>query len=377
MLRPAFQHGVLTGVLLAVPATAFGSDLSVVPIPQRPFIERRGGAQIVNFDLLAANTGTADYRLVALRVSVFDRHGGLELEREVNENGSPPAIDLVGERALPKRRIADLYQPFTRFDAAVGLYRMRFDLLYMKSGNPSPPVALNADAVVTLDVFPVEDHPAPFCLPLRGLVLVHDGHDFYSHHRRFNLSARYQMSPASAVDANLYANDLVEVTPDGRLFDGDSRRKESWLSYGQPVYAPAAGFVVEAVDGVGENTFDENGQARQPADSATIDPLGLGNHIKIRHADGRVSWLLHLQPGSLRVKTGDSVRGGQPLGRIGFTGDSLFPHLHYNVTETDAYPSQGVPVYFKSFARVLGSRLMRTGTGQIDTGDLVRSDRCE
>src|SRR5690242_5915958 len=92
--------------------------------------------------------------------------------------------------------------------------------------------------------------------------------------------------------------------------------------------------------------------------SATTDPLGLGNHVEIRHADGRVSWMLHMQPGSVRVKADERVRRGALIGKVGFTGDSLFPHLHYNVTDSATYPSQGMPTYFQSFTCVMGSRLV-------------------
>ena len=61
-------------------------------------------------------------------------------------------------------------------------------------------------------------------------------------------------------------------------------------------------------------------------------PLGFGNPVLIRAADGRVSWLLHMEPGSVVVKTGDRLVTGQMLGRIGFSGDSLFSRLHFNVT---------------------------------------------
>jgi hypothetical protein len=32
-------------------------------------------------------------------------------------------------------------------------------------------------------------------------------------------------------------------------------------------------------------------------------------------------------------------RRGRQLGRVGFSGDALFPHLHYNVTDGGGYPS--------------------------------------
>jgi murein DD-endopeptidase MepM/ murein hydrolase activator NlpD len=101
--------------------------------------------------------------------------------------------------------------------------------------------------------------------------------------------------------------------------------------------------------------------------------MGFGNHVTILHTDGRVSWLLHMQPGSVAVVPGEHVRAGQFLGKVGFSGDSLFPHLHFNVTDGSRYPSQGVPSYFKNFVRELGSRNLAESFGQVDTGDLIHS----
>jgi murein DD-endopeptidase MepM/ murein hydrolase activator NlpD len=77
-----------------------------------------------------------------------------------------------------------------------------------------------------------------------------------------------------------------------------------------------------------------------------------------------------MQAGSLLVKAGQAVAEGQRLGRVGFSGDSLFPHLHYTVTAGSNYPSQGVPSYFKGFYRVTGAGLS-IARGQLDSGDII------
>jgi hypothetical protein len=347
------------------------SEIQVVRRPDQPYIERRTGQQLINFDLLIKNIGTKTYNLVAIKLQVFDGGDHLELERELNENGRPPALDMIGERLLQPGKVLDVFQPFYAFDAAVDVSRMHFELLFMEQGHAAPPAAITADELVSVDVRPRSYTPAAFSLPLHGLVLVHDGHDFYSHHRRYNLVARYEADPGSAVSANLYAYDFMTTTSEGLLFEGDPNRKESWLSYGEPIFAPADGLVIEIVSDLPENTFTSAGEAQSPPQEEAKDPMGFGNHVKIQHADGRVSWLLHMQPNSIRVKVGDHVRAEQLIGKIGFSGDSLFPHLHYNVTDGPDYPSQGVPSYFKQFIRVLGQRRISISRGQVDTGDIV------
>ncbi|HEY0759379.1 MAG TPA: M23 family metallopeptidase [Acidisarcina sp.] len=349
------------------------AGIEVAARPYRPFIEERGDQQFVNVDLLLRNRDLRTYRLVAIKLAAFDRHDHLELERELNENGTPPGLDVVGNRNLAPDALIDIFQPLMAFSSDVDLHRIHLELFFMEKGHSVPPVVITADKIISIDLHPRKYTPAAFCLPLHGLLLVHDGHDFYSHHRRYNLAARYGIDPASAVSANLYAYDLMKVPETGELFRGDPHRKENWLTYGEPVFAPAEGVVIEAVSNVPENTFGKDGEAQIPPDAEKMDPMGLGNHVKIKHRDGRVSWFLHLQLNSKLVSTGDHVRAGQQVGKVGFSGDSLFPHLHYTVTDGAAYPSQGVPSYFKQFTRVVGERRITVSQGQIDTGDLIET----
>jgi hypothetical protein len=141
---------------------------------------------------------------------------------------------MVGERRLEPGKALDVFQQFYAFDAAIDVRRMHFDLLFMEQGHDVLPAAITADEQASVDVRPRSYDPIAFSLPLHGLVLIHDGHDFYSHHRRYNLVARYEANPGTAVSANLYAHDFMRTTSAGLLFKGDPNRKESWLSYGEP-----------------------------------------------------------------------------------------------------------------------------------------------
>lgn len=357
-------------------ADGHGAILANV-VPSQPFIERDQFQQTVNFDLLIRNMSPAKYRLVALQLKVFDRKGKLEVERELNENGTPPALAVIGTLELAPGGAIDVYQPFYSFSSVIELDRMQFKFMFMREGNPSPPVAIDADTTVTIEAHPRSYSPVAYCLPLHRLILVHDGHDFNSHHRRYNLVRRLKTDPATAVSANLYAYDFMRTDNDGMLYRGDPNRKEAWLTYGEPIFAPAAGVVVQAVSDIRENTFGSHGDVQIPASTKTEDPMGFGNHVTLLHSDGRISWLLHMQPASVAVRNGDRVIAGQLLGRVGFSGDSLFPHLHYNVTQNSTYPSQGVPSYFKSFIRVLGSHSVEVKSGLVDTGDLIESSQLE
>jgi len=68
-----------------------------------------------------------------------------------------------------------------------------------------------------------------------------------------------------------------------------------------------------------------------PKLTAGKDPKDIGNFVLIDHEDGEYSLLVHMKPGSVRVRSGDRVKQGQMVGAIGFAGDSIFPHLHYSL----------------------------------------------
>ena len=81
----------------------------------------------------------------------------------------------------------------------------------------------------------------------------------------------------------------------------------STFRYGDPIVATADGQVV---------TVD-------------YDSTGFGNYVIIRHKHGFYTRYAHMQ--SFNVRTGQRVQQGEIIGRIGNTGLSTGPHVHYEV----------------------------------------------
>ncbi|HEY0135684.1 MAG TPA: M23 family metallopeptidase, partial [Nannocystis sp.] len=48
----------------------------------------------------------------------------------------------------------------------------------------------------------------------------------------------------------------------------------------------------------------------------------------------------HMVPGSVTVKAGDKVELGQTLGKVGNSGRSTGPHIHFQVS-SDPFPESG------------------------------------
>ncbi|MFD0766034.1 peptidoglycan DD-metalloendopeptidase family protein [Mucilaginibacter lutimaris] len=62
---------------------------------------------------------------------------------------------------------------------------------------------------------------------------------------------------------------------------------------------------------------------------------GYGNCIKIRHANNIETWYGHLS--KINVKEGQRVTVGDLIGKVGSTGRSTGPHLHYEIRK-DGHP---------------------------------------
>jgi murein DD-endopeptidase MepM/ murein hydrolase activator NlpD len=63
-----------------------------------------------------------------------------------------------------------------------------------------------------------------------------------------------------------------------------------------------------------------------------------------------VAVFAHLAPGSVAVTEGQLVRAGDVIGRVGHTGNSTSPHLHFQLMDSvDPTVANGVPCAFASY----------------------------
>lgn len=97
---------------------------------------------------------------------------------------------------------------------------------------------------------------------------------------------------------------------------------------GVNVLAAASGKVLRLRDGVADVSVREIGQA------AIKDEL-CGNGVVIGHPGGWESQYCHMKRGSVKVRVGQSVVAGDVLGQVGLSGDTEFPHLHFQVRHGD------------------------------------------
>ncbi|MDQ0462541.1 murein DD-endopeptidase MepM/ murein hydrolase activator NlpD [Caulobacter ginsengisoli] len=140
-----------------------------------------------------------------------------------------------------------------------------------------------------------------------------------------------------------FAYDIAQMDARGLTHRGDGTAFADYYAYGAPVLAAADGVVVAALDGEPEdlNAMQRPGEPPdaymkrliqdQAARLAKGMPGIVGNYVVIDHGNGEFSLYAHLQPGSVAVKVGQKVKAGQPIAKLGSSGNSTEPHLHFGV----------------------------------------------
>ena len=213
------------------------------------------------------------------------------------------------------------------------------------NGSDPRPLFLNHSQV------PVKGRPVSLAPPLRGKRwLAANGPSNDTHHRRSWLS--YE---GRALVPERFAVDFLRLTATDEMAHGNLANNRSYPGYGAEAIAVADGRVAVVKDGIPDNV---------PADRApsglAADDMG-GNLVVLAINEGTYAFYAHLQPGSIRVRTGDRVRTGQTLGLVGNSGNGNAPHLHFQVGDRPSLLlSDGVPFEIDSFVQ----------DGQTRTGEI-------
>lgn len=348
-------------ILFATLAAVDAPDVRVTVSPAPAFIAADSDGQSLSVDLIVDNQSAEALDLDEIQISVFDRTGSLVLRKFIDGNGTRPSIRTADAADVPAGRSTLLFNPFHDFSPDVDLATVRFDLkLSAKDGS-----RLYVESVT---VRPVPYRSKPLILPVKSRMIVYDGHDFYSHHRRWDYTIPQLQQLGFRTNFMRYSYDFVPVDERGNMASGAEEKNESWLGFGQPIRAVAGGTVIAAVDREPDDrTFD-------PATIAADGPMKIwGNYVVIDHGSGEYALYGHIQNGSSRVTAGQRVRQGEVIAAIGASGSSKFPHLHFELQTGPTVSSEGLPSVFERYDRILGGRRVRVRSGRVSSGDIVQS----
>jgi hypothetical protein len=96
------------------------------------------------------------------------------------------------------------------------------------------------------------------------------------------------------------------------------------MQRGVSVLAAAPGTVTATRDGVDDVSVNKVGRQ-------AVEGRECGNGVVIDHDDGWQTQYCHMRKGSIAVKQQQRVEAGTRLGRVGLSGRTEFPHLHFTV----------------------------------------------
>lgn len=116
----------------------------------------------------------------------------------------------------------------------------------------------------------------------------------------------------------------------------------------------------------GKVVFVRDGLPEQTPNAAVVGvegPLDFGgNQVVVRIRPGVYAQYYHLQPGSIGVRKGEHVKTGQLIGKLGNSGNSTGPHLHFGLSSgPESLTSNSLPFVFDRYTWA-GSVDLQKGT---------------
>lgn len=154
-----------------------------------------------------------------------------------------------------------------------------------------------------------------------------------------------------------FAFDMGQYNVEQKLCFKEKMGEEDYIVYGKDILAIADGEVVDCY-----HSFDMVSSWDWKVRKPYIDKYGLaaqcGNYVVLKHANEEYSFYGHLIKDSLTIKKGDIVTQGQVIGKVGHTGLSNCPHLHFQLMDgPDFLSSRGLPCSFTNIKDVAGNSI--------------------
>ena len=135
-----------------------------------------------------------------------------------------------------------------------------------------------------------------------------------------------------------YAIDFVITDERGQTYKGQGANLEDYYCFRKPVLSPVRGRVIKVINDVPDNPPGTTDKERN-----------WGNMVTIYDERGFYVVISHFLQDSIKVKEGEWVERGQPLGHCGNSGYSPQPHIHIQVQLTPELGAPTVPFSFVQY----------------------------
>ncbi|WP_136667067.1 M23 family metallopeptidase [Flavobacterium sp. H122] len=331
------------------------NQINIEVYPKKPLLEKLNENYVSNFDFKIENKSADTLKLTKILVRHFDQNNVLIQQKFLDNNGTAPSINTIPSTSWDGVSKKLVFNPFPEINSATTKLEYIF--------------TFNDQIEIKQTVIPEKyEQDVDFILPLKEKMLVYDGHDLNSHHRRFD----YEFAPIKQLGFTgnfmRYAYDFAVLDKDNKQFTNQGTNNEEWIGFGKEVLAVADGEIAAI-----ETYQLDNKQFDVP--SLKNNPLALyGNYVVIKHKNNVLSMYAHLKnKSSLNLKKGDLVTKGQVIGLIGTSGSSFFPHLHFEVRTNINHDAEGIPSYFSNFELYSGKTKKSLKKRTVNTGDIIQS----
>ncbi|MDF2979641.1 MAG: secreted peptidase [Actinomycetospora sp.] len=322
---PSAADAVPGGVSVFTPVAA---SVLAAPIP----VPATDGRVHLAYELQVTNILTLPATVNAVEV-LGDGRSLLRLEGDALSAWAKPLGGDPGNRQLQGGQggLIWLDVSLAPTDPVPARLEHRIDVAFAQPSPPLVPATLTEPvAAATVDRTP----PARISPPLIGSGWV-DGDSccVLGAHR----------GAVSPIDGQLWAPerfaiDYVRADASGRMMTGPPTDIASYPYVGSDVLAVADGPVVGLVSDL-------------PQQPPGVNPNGLtlqrygGNHVVQDTGGGHYAFYAHLATGNpLNLAMGQQLRRGQVIGKLGNSGNTSAPHLHFHVMDrTDPLAANGLP----------------------------------
>lgn len=335
--------------------------LFVTPLHEASWVPGDDGKLHVEYDLLVVNTFPVPATVSAMEV--LDPAGRVLARR------TQPALTAITQNILDQAQLSAIpangaaaIEMDLVLDGGPVPERLTHRIFSEVPQGPAPVLALLSKGPIIGPEVAVRTAP-PIAIrpPLRGKGwAAFNGCCTPNLHR----SARNSAGPRMAT-SETYAIDYLQFVDD-LPFTGDGSRNAQYPTFDQPVLAVADGEVVAILDGMAD--VAPNSQAR-----GVEGPLDFGgNYVLQRIAPGVYAFYAHIRPGTVAVKAGDQVKAGAALGKVGSSGNSTAPHLHFGLLDRpDIITGNALPFVFTAYT--LTGRITKVRDDGLDIEKLSKA----